>query len=280
MRIGLISDTHCPQRCPHYPSTLGQVFRHVDLILHAGDVGKLWVLEALSNIAPVVAVHGNDDTDEAQRQLPFAQIVSVKGERLLLSHGHEASRELELQARADDAWASALARRIKRAKEADASIFIHGHSHVPMSRTEAGVTVINPGAISSCNPLSRQVIQTVATLDFTDSGSASVKHIDLSNPDAEFEPNIDLASGFTASLKRFSHAIVEPAIEERMTPDWLRGLEDREAFKTCFLRLSHQCWRGERSQIAVADVIDAVINDPSVTDKDKGKCEALLREQP
>jgi hypothetical protein len=55
-RAGLISDTHMPERCAAFPASLFDVFRDVDLILHAGDLGELWVLERLSGIAPVVAV--------------------------------------------------------------------------------------------------------------------------------------------------------------------------------------------------------------------------------
>src|SRR2546428_11516176 len=57
-RLGLISDTHLPERCPALPPSLARVFAGVDLILHAGDLGALSVLDRLSAIAPVVAVHG------------------------------------------------------------------------------------------------------------------------------------------------------------------------------------------------------------------------------
>jgi putative phosphoesterase len=57
-RIGLISDTHMPQRCAALPDAVFDALKGVDLILHAGDVGELWVLDHLSTIAPVVAVHG------------------------------------------------------------------------------------------------------------------------------------------------------------------------------------------------------------------------------
>src|SRR5687768_11958359 len=73
-RFGLISDTHMPERCPVLPTALNDVFRGVDLILHAGDLGELSVLDRLGAIAPVVAVHGNDDTAEAQRELPYQQV--------------------------------------------------------------------------------------------------------------------------------------------------------------------------------------------------------------
>ncbi|MCA9947118.1 MAG: metallophosphoesterase family protein, partial [Anaerolineales bacterium] len=59
--IGLISDTHMPQRWAQLPPVLTQIFANVNMIFHAGDVGELWVLDELSQIAPVIAVHGNDE---------------------------------------------------------------------------------------------------------------------------------------------------------------------------------------------------------------------------
>ena len=87
-RIGLISDTHMPLRCRVLPPTLHDVLAGVDLLLHAGDVGELWVLDRLSAIAPLVAVHGNDDTPAAHRELPFQQLITLGGQRLLLDYSH------------------------------------------------------------------------------------------------------------------------------------------------------------------------------------------------
>ena len=84
IRIGLISDTHMPERCAALPTAVFSTLANVDLLLHAGDVGELWVLDQLSAIAPVIAVHGNDDTAAAQRELPFQQIITAAGRRILL----------------------------------------------------------------------------------------------------------------------------------------------------------------------------------------------------
>ena len=40
-RIGLVSDTHMPERCPALPPALFEALRGVDLLLHAGDVSEL-----------------------------------------------------------------------------------------------------------------------------------------------------------------------------------------------------------------------------------------------
>ncbi|TFG45856.1 MAG: metallophosphoesterase, partial [Gemmatimonadales bacterium] len=56
MRLGIISDTHGLLR----PEVF-EVFREVDHILHAGDIGPLDILTELEAIAPVTAVFGNTD---------------------------------------------------------------------------------------------------------------------------------------------------------------------------------------------------------------------------
>src|SRR5262245_5485989 len=110
-RIGLVSDTHMPDRCAALPAALLDVLKGVDLLLHAGDVGELWVLDRLAAIAPVIAVHANDDTADAQRELPYQQVLAVAGQRIVLTHAHYPDRAQELESRRDDAWAPKLERR-------------------------------------------------------------------------------------------------------------------------------------------------------------------------
>ena len=54
--VGLISDTHGLLR----PQAV-EALRGVDRIVHAGDVGRLEVLDELTQLAPVTAVRGNVD---------------------------------------------------------------------------------------------------------------------------------------------------------------------------------------------------------------------------
>src|SRR5262247_251704 len=119
-RIGLVSDTHMPERCAALPPSLFDVLQGVELVLHAGDVGELWVLDQLSALAPVVAVHGNDDTADAQRELPYQQVVAVAGQRIVLTHAHYPDRAQELGSRRDDAWGPKLERRAAFGRRAGA----------------------------------------------------------------------------------------------------------------------------------------------------------------
>ena len=203
-RIGLISDTHMPARCAEMPAAVFDVLRGVDLLLHAGDVGELWVLDRLSAIAPVIAVHGNDETAEVQRELPYQQLVVAGGVRILLTHGHHPDRTQEMEFRKDDRWPPKLARRAAMGRRAGARVVVFGHIHIPLTDEREGLLLINPGAIAAPNPTVQQRIQTVAILFIRDDGAPFVTHIDLARPDQPFMPHIDWQAGFRSAHARFT----------------------------------------------------------------------------
>ena len=127
MRLGLIADTHGKVR-----ARVHEVFRKVDLILHAGDLGGADVLEELELLAPVTAVYGNVDSAIMKRRLPQVAKLEVDDLRFVVTHGDQFnSREPE-----------AL-------KEAfpDADVIIFGHTHRPLIQNLPDFSVvINPGA--------------------------------------------------------------------------------------------------------------------------------------
>ena len=57
-----------------------------------------------------------------------------------------------------------------------------------MAVEHEGVLLVNPGAIASPNPASRQRIQTIAILFIRDDGTPFVTHIDLARPNQPFMP--------------------------------------------------------------------------------------------
>ena len=71
MRLGVISDTHGLLR----PEVF-EVFREVDHILHAGDVGGWDLIVELQAAAPVTAVYGNTDGSELRARLPQVATLS------------------------------------------------------------------------------------------------------------------------------------------------------------------------------------------------------------
>lgn len=68
--IGLVSDTHYQERLFDVPAGLEELWADADLILHAGDVGDLAVLDLLGTFAPTIAVHGNDEPARTKEILP------------------------------------------------------------------------------------------------------------------------------------------------------------------------------------------------------------------
>ncbi len=70
--IGVIADTHGLLREEALAALDGS-----DLILHAGDVGRVEILEALRRIAPVWAVRGNTDFGALASALPATQVVDL-----------------------------------------------------------------------------------------------------------------------------------------------------------------------------------------------------------
>src|SRR5258705_11107546 len=58
----------------------------VDLIVHAGDIGSAAVLQALREIAPVIAVRGNNDRDAWAVSLPEIVRTEGSGVRLCVVH--------------------------------------------------------------------------------------------------------------------------------------------------------------------------------------------------
>ena len=63
--IGVISDTHGLLR----PEAL-EAMRGCERIIHAGDVGFADVLSQLRDLAPVIAVRGNVDSEAWAMRLP------------------------------------------------------------------------------------------------------------------------------------------------------------------------------------------------------------------
>jgi putative phosphoesterase len=257
--LGLVSDTHMPDRLAALPDGLFAALRGVDLVLHAGDVGELWVLDRLSTIAPVVAVHGNDDSAESQRELPYQQVVVAAGKRVLLCHGHHPDRAEEMASRRGDDWPPKLERWAGMARGSAATVFVSGHTHVALVHEQDGVLLVNPGAIASPNFATRQLRRSVARLHLDAEGGHRVEHVDVDTGES-FEPLVDLSAGFRVAHERGTASILEP----RLAPLWddVRG-ELMQAVPVEVLRdvvapVAHRVWDGRRAAITCADLREAV----------------------
>ena len=132
MLIGLISDTHIPDRAKEIPENVYSTFKNVDLILHTGDLTSLNVIEELENIAPVIAIQWNMDRVNGIN-LPTAKVLEAEGLRIGIVHG-------EVYPRADTQQLLYLAR------ELNVDILVSGHSHQPKIEQTEGILLLNPGS--------------------------------------------------------------------------------------------------------------------------------------
>lgn len=256
MRVGLISDTHMPQRWKTLPAIIFSLFSEIDLILHAGDVGELWVLDELSSLAPVVAVHGNDETNEATAALPFLQTVMLEGHRIVITHSHYSDRTEELESRKSDAWYPKLQYRADFGKAHGAKIVFTGHTHIPMVVEHDGVLIINAGAIASGNSFTRQTIQTVAIMEIEADTAPIITHYDLATAQPYNVP-FDASLGFKKTAEPYQASIVDEEIHTHATWLWqnlfpIAGNPLRDAIGD----LMHTVWSGERDIITAEQLVD------------------------
>ena len=267
--LGLISDTHYPERLDALPKTVFEIFRDVDLILHAGDIGALSVLDELGSIAPVVAVHGNDERlEETQRELPYQQLITVAGQRIVLSHTHYPDLAQEMESRKNDAWGPKLDRRAAFGHRAQAGIVVYGHTHIPTDVLHQGVRLVNPGAIASGNFTVRQSRRTVALLYALRSGGSEVVHVDIDQPERPFRFTLDGAAGFDAAAGQFRTAVLDEAA--LALHDRLRaaarplGAPTFDAFRDVMARACMPYWLRRAGTASVQDIIRAIEEAPDI----------------
>jgi putative phosphoesterase len=123
-RIGVISDTH-----NFLDPKIPPLFRGVEHILHAGDIGQPSLILQLEQIAPVSAVLGN--TDDAGLHYRLTEIVNLVGRKFLIHHIVN-PRDLD----------ESLQRRINREQPA---VVVFGHTHKPFFETIGSTIFFNPG---------------------------------------------------------------------------------------------------------------------------------------
>ena len=120
MNIGVISDTHGLLR----PEAL-HALENSDLILHAGDVGSQEILDALSKLAPVIAVRGNCDHGAWAEKLAAVETVAVGDLSIFMIHNLQ------------DLTPTSIA---------GCRVVISGHTHKPRTEMVGDIFYLNPGS--------------------------------------------------------------------------------------------------------------------------------------
>lgn len=130
VKIGVISDTHLSGYDAELSRIIAHHFKDVDLILHAGDLVDLRVLDIFAGIE-VKVVSGNMDNVQVKDTFPEQLILDIKGFTIGLIHG----------------WGSPLGLEEKLlSKLGNVNCVVHGHTHKPANYKENGILFFNPGS--------------------------------------------------------------------------------------------------------------------------------------
>ena len=127
-----------------------ELFRGVHSIIHAGDIGKEDLIWQLEEIAPVIAVRGNNDSNSMC--FPNERMALLEGRTFYVRHIF-ATVEKMTQAQ----------QRIIERHMPDAVIF--GHSHKAYAGTWRGTLLFNPG---SAGPKRFSLPRSVGLLEITE----------------------------------------------------------------------------------------------------------------
>jgi uncharacterized protein len=130
LRVGVVSDTH-----DFFDPRLPTLFAEVDHIIHAGDVGRPWVILELEQIAPVTAVLGNNDLALTLREV---EILPLNGRKFLIYHIVDPGQP-----------ARPIRDRIIRENP---DVVVFGHTHQRYCEIIDGALYLNPGYAGKPRP--------------------------------------------------------------------------------------------------------------------------------
>jgi len=121
LTIGLISDTHSLLR----PEAIAAL-RGSDYLVHAGDICDAQIIAALTQIAPLTVVRGNNDRGLWAQGIPESAVLQVGGIAIYVIH--------DLATLRLDPAAAGM------------HVVVSGHSHKPAITRRDGVLFVNPGS--------------------------------------------------------------------------------------------------------------------------------------
>lgn len=163
MLIGVISDTHIPERADRIPDIVFEVFKDSDLILHAGDLVSLQIKDKLENIAPTICVQGNMDRYMGL-DLPKRKKIDIEGIQIGLNHG-------EVYPRGDTQQLRYIG------LEMGVEVLITGHTHWSFIKELPDMLLLNPGS-----PTVPRLSDPSVMLIELDEGKLDAKIVKIGNP--------------------------------------------------------------------------------------------------
>jgi putative phosphoesterase len=126
VRIGVISDTH-----GKLDGRVPALFAGVRRIIHAGDIGNEDLIWELENIAPVIAVRGNNDARTIC--FPNERMAVIEGRTFYVRHQFATVEKM-----------TGAQQRIIEQHMPDVVVF--GHSHQAYAGRWRGTLLFNPGS--------------------------------------------------------------------------------------------------------------------------------------
>ena len=181
VRLGLVSDTHVPDRVSQlHPELLsGLRSAGLDLLVHLGDICEQRVLNELAAVAPLVAVRGNRDWAFLD-QLPLTLETHIHGKRCLFMHGHGNARRYIIDKMHHALEGYRLSRYLNAFRKfiPEMDVIAFGHTHIPESRHLKGCLIFNPGSASV--PGKREQKPGFGVIEISRDGRISAEQVPLS----------------------------------------------------------------------------------------------------
>ncbi len=151
MKIGVLADTHVPDRKRALPPRVLELFSPVEIVLHAGDITSMDLLQQLQeSVSLTFAVYGEQDPPGVRTFLQETQVLEFGGCRIGMIHGNrdargETTAKIRGLFRASPYTPDYIDYLLGRFTGVDAIVF--GHTHVPYAKVHNGVFLFNPGSL-------------------------------------------------------------------------------------------------------------------------------------
>jgi putative phosphoesterase len=133
IRAGVLADTHLIRPDSRFKKQITQCFHDCDVIIHAGDLTDLSVLEVFHG-KPLYAVHGNMCNSEARARHPEQLLFALNRFVIGLTHGAGLGQDIE-----NSLWNLFP----------EANCMIYGHTHRPACHYHGKVLFLNPGSFQA-----------------------------------------------------------------------------------------------------------------------------------
>ena len=131
-KIGVISDTHLMHANDYIRNIVKDYFADASIVIHAGDVVSLDVLDAFYEAGKdIIVVSGNMDNPGITNAFPSKQVLKIDEVTIGIIHG----------------WGSPFGIRDRiRTEFSDVQVIVYGHTHQSFNQVENGILFFNPGS--------------------------------------------------------------------------------------------------------------------------------------